>query len=73
MAEKEQAHLNPLIQTDMFLQLQPYGTRPRSWLCCPVQKRSQMERSADTVSSDGEYSDRDKKWLVDVFMYTTQK
>ncbi len=56
LAEKEYTHLNPLTQTDMFPQLQPYDTRPGSWLCCPVQKRNLRERSADMVSSDGEYS-----------------
>lgn len=58
-------HLNPLTQTGMFLQLQPYDTRPGSWLCCPVQKKIRRERSADMVSSDREYSPRDTERLVE--------
>lgn len=73
IAEKEYTHLNPRIQTDMFLQLQPYDTRPGNWLCCPGQKRNRRERSADMVSSDREYSARDVQRLADAFMYATRK
>lgn len=61
--EKKNTHLNPLIQTDMFLQLRPPDTRPGSWLCCLVRRRSRTGHSADMVSSDREYSvpDREKK------------
>lgn len=59
MAERESTHLNPLTQTNMCLQLQPPDTRLGSWLCCPVQRKSQREHSADMVSSDMEESVRD--------------
>lgn len=54
-------HLNPLTQTDTFPQLQLHDTRPGSWLCCPVRRTSQRGRSADMVSSDGEYAAADRK------------
>lgn len=71
--KKEYTHLNPQIQTDMFLQPQSYDTRPGNWLCCPGRKRNRRERSADMVSSDGEYSARDVERLADAFMYAAEK
>lgn len=73
ITENEDTHLNPLIQTDMFLRLQPYDTRPGNWPCCLVQKRNRRERSADMESSDREYSARDTERLADVFINATQK